>query len=112
MMDAIKTVCRKLETFYASLSDEQNTKFHTMGPPQNASSQVSKESGGQQRGEALALGSITRDLNRRHRVAYWPETEVPRCPRSGRGRVESGHNSDIADVRRLTIAARQKVAGA
>ncbi|MGB6540702.1 MAG: hypothetical protein WBF03_07485 [Xanthobacteraceae bacterium] len=112
MMDAIKTACRKLETFHASLSDEQNTKFHTMGPPQNASSQVSKESGGQQRGEALALGSIMRNLNKRHRVAYWPETEVPRCPRSGRGRVESGLNSDIADVRRLTVAARQKVAGA
>lgn len=47
MMDAIKTVCRKLETFYASLSDEQKAKFNTMGPPQNASSQDSKESGGQ-----------------------------------------------------------------
>jgi hypothetical protein len=47
MMDAMKTVRPKLETFYASLSDEQKAKFNTMGPPQNASSQDSKESGGQ-----------------------------------------------------------------
>ena len=32
----------------------------------------------------------------------WPETEVPRCPRFGRDRVESGHSSDIAEVKRLT----------
>lgn len=47
MMDAMTTVRPKLETFYASLSDEQKAKFNTMGPPQNASSQGSKESGGQ-----------------------------------------------------------------
>jgi len=35
-------------------------------------------------------------------VAYWPETEVTRRPRFGRDRVKTGHNSDIAEVKRLT----------
>ncbi len=32
-----------------------------------------------------------------------PETEVPQCPRFGRDRVESGHNSQIAQVKRLML---------
>jgi hypothetical protein len=34
----------------------------------------------------------------------WPETEVPRGPRFGRFQVESGHNSDTVEVKRLTQA--------
>jgi hypothetical protein len=47
MIDAMKTVRPKLESFYASLSDEQKAKFSTMGPPQDASSRSGQESGGQ-----------------------------------------------------------------
>jgi hypothetical protein len=36
MVDAIDSVRPKLETFYASLSDEQKAKFNTMGPPKSA----------------------------------------------------------------------------
>jgi hypothetical protein len=32
----------------------------------------------------------------------WPATEVTRRPRFGRDRVKSGHNSDIAEVKRVT----------
>jgi hypothetical protein len=35
-------------------------------------------------------------------VALWPETEVTRRPRFDRDRVKSGHNSGIAEVKRLT----------
>ena len=35
-------------------------------------------------------------------VGFWPETEVMKRPRSGRDWVKSGHNSDIAKVKRLT----------
>jgi hypothetical protein len=34
------------------------------------------------------------------------ETEVTRRPRFGRDRVKSGHNSDIAEVKRLTRSGR------
>ena len=43
-------------------------------------------------------------------VRLWPETEVPRRPRFGRDRVESGHNSDIAEVKRLTDAVEKGLA--
>jgi hypothetical protein len=32
----------------------------------------------------------------------WPEAELTRDPRFGRDRVKSRHNSDIAEVKRLT----------
>jgi hypothetical protein len=35
-------------------------------------------------------------------VHTWPETEVTRRPRFGRDRVKSRHNSDIAEVKRMT----------
>jgi hypothetical protein len=38
----------------------------------------------------------------------WPETEVSKRPRFGRDRVESRHNSDIAEVRRLTHHGHEK----
>jgi hypothetical protein len=34
-------------------------------------------------------------------VSVWPEIEVSRHPQFGRDRVESGHASDIAEVKRL-----------
>jgi LTXXQ motif family protein len=40
IVDAMKTIRPRLESFYASLTDEQKAKFNTVGPPpQNASSQ-------------------------------------------------------------------------
>jgi hypothetical protein len=39
-------------------------------------------------------------------VGFWPETEVTRRPRFGRDRMKSGHNSDIAEVKRLTAKTR------
>jgi hypothetical protein len=48
MADAIKSVRPDLNSFYASLSDEQKAKFNTMGPPPNAtSSPQQRQSGGQ-----------------------------------------------------------------
>jgi hypothetical protein len=41
MADAIKSVRPNLQTFYASLNDDQKARFNTMGPPQ-------RQSGGQQ----------------------------------------------------------------
>jgi hypothetical protein len=51
----------------------------------------------QQEGDQLRAQRLTRDIR-----VLWPETEVTRCPRFGRDRVKSGHNSDIAEVKRLT----------
>ena len=47
MADAIKSVRPSLESFYASLSDEQKAKFNMMGPPESPS-QVQSQGGGQQ----------------------------------------------------------------
>jgi hypothetical protein len=48
MADAIKSVRPDLNSFYASLSDEQKARFNTMGPPPNAaSSPQQRQSGGQ-----------------------------------------------------------------
>ena len=43
MVDAIKSVRPNLQTFYASLNDDQKARFNTMGPPPKGAS-----SGGQQ----------------------------------------------------------------
>jgi LTXXQ motif family protein len=49
MADAIKSVRPDLQSFYASLSDEQKAKFNTMGPPPKAaSSPQQRRNGGQQ----------------------------------------------------------------
>ena len=32
----------------------------------------------------------------------WPETEVPRCPRFVRDRMESGHSADALNLSKLT----------
>jgi hypothetical protein len=49
MADAIKSVRPNLQTFYASLSDEQKARFNTMGPPPKAASSPQQgQSGGQQ----------------------------------------------------------------
>ena len=45
MVDAINSVRPKLETFYASLSDEQKAKFNTMGPPKSAADSQGQTSG-------------------------------------------------------------------
>ena len=45
MADAIKSVRPNLQTFYASLNDEQKARFNTMGPPPRAQQD---QSGGQQ----------------------------------------------------------------
>jgi hypothetical protein len=47
MADAIKSVRPSLETFYASLNDEQKARFNMMGPPESPS-QVQSQGGGQQ----------------------------------------------------------------
>ncbi len=46
MLAAMKTVRPKLVAFYDSLSDEQKARFDTMGPPQTASVQQQRQSGG------------------------------------------------------------------
>jgi hypothetical protein len=48
MADAIKSVRPSLESFYASLSDEQKAKFNMMGPPPQSPSQAQSQGGGQQ----------------------------------------------------------------
>jgi LTXXQ motif family protein len=49
MAEAIKSVRPALESFYASLNDEQKAKFNTMGPPPKAtSSPQQRQSGGRQ----------------------------------------------------------------
>ena len=49
MADAIKSVRPNLQTFYASLSDDQKARFNTMGPPPKAaSSPPQRQGGGQQ----------------------------------------------------------------
>jgi hypothetical protein len=47
MADAIKSVRPSLESFYASLSDEQKAKFNMMGPPPQSPSQAQSQGGGQ-----------------------------------------------------------------
>jgi phage shock protein A len=47
MADAIKSVRPSLESFYASLNDEQKARFNMMGPPPQ-SSQAQSQGGGQQ----------------------------------------------------------------
>ena len=47
IVEAMKTVRPKLESFYASLSDEQKAKFNTMGPPESASSSPEGQNRGQ-----------------------------------------------------------------
>jgi hypothetical protein len=47
MVAAMKTIRPDLESFYASLSDEQKAKFNTMGPPQNTAAQPQNQSGNQ-----------------------------------------------------------------
>jgi hypothetical protein len=47
IVEAMKTVRPKLESFYASLSDEQKAKFNTMGPPESASSSPEGQGSGQ-----------------------------------------------------------------
>jgi hypothetical protein len=37
MVDAMSAIRPKLQSFYASLSDDQKARFNTMAPPQNAS---------------------------------------------------------------------------
>jgi LTXXQ motif family protein len=46
MVEAMNTIGRKLQDFYASLNDDQKAKFNIMGPPPSASAQQ-KQSGGQ-----------------------------------------------------------------
>jgi LTXXQ motif family protein len=49
MADAIKSVRPNLQTFYASLNDDQKARFNTMGPPPKAAlSPPQGQSGGQQ----------------------------------------------------------------
>jgi hypothetical protein len=48
MADAVKSVRPNLQTFYASLNDEQKARFNTMGPPPKAASSPPQgQSGGQ-----------------------------------------------------------------
>ena len=48
IVDAMNIVRPKLESFYASLSDEQKARFNTMGPPQSAALQSEqRQRGGQ-----------------------------------------------------------------
>jgi len=48
IVDAMDIVRPKLESFYASLSDEQKARFNTMGPPQSAALQSEqRQRGGQ-----------------------------------------------------------------
>jgi hypothetical protein len=46
MADAIQSVRPDLDSFYASLSDEQKARFNTMGPPPNTTSSSQQRSGG------------------------------------------------------------------
>ena len=46
IVEAMNTVRPALESFYASLSDEQKAKFNTMRPPANASAPPQHQSGG------------------------------------------------------------------
>jgi hypothetical protein len=46
--DATKSIRPSLESFYASLNDEQKAKFNMMGPPPQSPSQAQSQGGGQQ----------------------------------------------------------------
>ena len=46
--DAIKADRPNLQTFYASLSDDQKARFNTMGPPLKAASSPPQRQSGQQ----------------------------------------------------------------
>jgi hypothetical protein len=48
MADATKSIRPSLESFYASLNDEQKAKFNMMGPPPQSPSQARSQGGGQQ----------------------------------------------------------------
>jgi hypothetical protein len=48
MADATKSIRPSLESFYASLNDEQKAKFNMMGPPPQSPSQAQSQGGGQQ----------------------------------------------------------------
>jgi hypothetical protein len=50
-----------------------------------------------------ADGITVRRKSRAFFQQHRPKTEVTRRPRFGRDRVKSGHNSDIAEVKRLTL---------